>query len=163
MSDDVASFGAVGDPDGGFYFSHDDAPGIGRLWPGVVVVSDVTAAPLPGPIGDLAFGPDRALYVLEMFGGDVHRIELDGAHREVSREVIARTGLPFGIGLDVDGHGRLYYGAQGRASAAASCSRRRLGGSAARTRRASTGDEHDGRERGQVPPLANDRMIPLRA
>jgi hypothetical protein len=113
MTGDVASFGAVGDPDGGLYFSHDEAPGIGRLWPGGVVVSDVTIAPLPGPIGDLAFGTDRALYVIEMFGGDVHRIVLDGAHRELSRELIAETGLPFGLALDVDGHGRLYYGGQG--------------------------------------------------
>jgi hypothetical protein len=113
MTGDIARFGATGDRGGGLYFTRDSEPSIARLWPGGVVVSDVTTAPLPGAVGDVAFDEDGALLVLMMFGGDVYRIELDGAHREVSRTLLARTGLPFGLALDVDLEGRLYYGGQG--------------------------------------------------
>lgn len=113
LTGDVASFGISGDADGGLYFTRDAESGIARLWPGGVVVSDVTTTPLPGAVGDLAFDRDGSLLAIMMFGGDVYRIQLDGSHREVSRQRIARTGLPFGLALDVDDDGRLYYGGQG--------------------------------------------------
>jgi len=109
----VASFGITGDGAGGLYLTRDDAPTIARLWPGGALLTDVTTAPLPGPIGDLVVDADGALLVILMFGGDVYRIEVDGSHREVARTRLARTGLPFALTLDVDDAGRLYYGGQG--------------------------------------------------
>jgi hypothetical protein len=112
LTSDVASMGIAGDRDGGLYFTRSGAVRIARLWPGGVVVSEVTTAPLPGAVGDLAFDVDGSLLVIMMFGGDVYRIELE-AHREVRRTLVARTGLPFGLALDVDDAGRLYYAGQG--------------------------------------------------
>lgn len=110
--DDVSSFGLAGAPDGALFFTRADRT-IARLGPGGVVLTDVTALPLPAAIGDLALAPDGALLAITMFGGDVYRIELDATYREVSRALVAETGVAFAQGLDVDDAGRLHYVAGG--------------------------------------------------
>lgn len=112
FADDVAGFGLAGGPDGALYFARADHT-IARLAPGGVVLTEVTATPLPGAIGDLAFDEAGALLAITMFGGEVLRLELDDANREVARETVAVTGVPFVHALDVDGEGSLYYGGQG--------------------------------------------------
>lgn len=110
--EEAATYGLAGSADGALFFTRADHT-IARLGPAGVVLSDVATEPLPAAIGDLAIAPDGALLAIEMFGGDVYRLELDDAHREVSRTLLARTDVPFAQGLAVDDDGRLHYVAGG--------------------------------------------------
>jgi len=76
--------------------------------PELFLGGDASDGQPPISVIDLAFGPDDSLYVLDIFGGALHRVPVDGAGVPGAIEPLVTAGLAFPVGVAVDVDGTVY-------------------------------------------------------